>query len=79
MQKVQPLAHLASHALDYTNRDAMVVVALDDGEQIAAKHLEYHTNVTTMRAYVIEAVQQLHCTTVRVNISPARVRMNRVA
>ena len=57
VQEVQPLAHLAGHALDDADRDAVVVVAFDYGEQVASKHLEHHADVAAMRAHVIEAVQ----------------------
>lgn len=69
MQEVQTLAHLAGHALDNVYRDAMVVVTLDHGQEIAAQHLEYHTHVTSMGAYVVEAVHQLNRAAIRVQLA----------
>lgn len=71
MKEVQPLAHLACHTLDDTNRDAVVVVALDYGQQIASQHLKHHAHVATVRAHVVEAVHELHGTAVGVQLTPA--------
>lgn len=64
MEKVQTLAHLVSHALDDADRDAVVVIALDHRQKIAAQHLEDHADVTAMRAHVVKAVHQLYSTAV---------------
>lgn len=74
VQEVQPLAHLARHALDDANRDAVVVVALDHGQQIASQHLKHHAHVAAVRAHVVEAVHELDGTAVGVQLSPAHSR-----
>lgn len=71
MQEVQPLAHLACHALDDANRDAVVVVALDHGQQIASQHLKHHAYVAAVRAHVVEAVHELHGTAIGVQLAAA--------
>lgn len=71
MQEIQPLAHLARHALHDANRDAVVVIALDHGEQIASQHLKHHAHVAAVRAYVVEAVHKLHGTAVGVQLASA--------
>lgn len=71
VQEVQPLAHLARHALDDANRDAVVVVALDHRQQVASQHLKHHAHVAAMRAHVVEAVHELHGTAVGVQLAPA--------
>lgn len=75
VQEVQSLAHLACHALDNADRDTVVVVTLDDGQQIAAQHLEDHAHVAAVRAHMVETVHKLHRTTVRVQLTPARIRL----
>lgn len=74
VQEVQPLAHLAGHALDNANRDTMVVVTLDHGQQVAAQHLEHHAHVAAVRTDVVEAVHQLHGTAVRIQTGPVRTK-----
>ncbi len=50
----------------------MVVVALDYRQKVAAKHLEDHTHVAAMRAYVVEAIHKLDGAAVGVQLTPAR-------
>lgn len=75
VQEVQSLAHLARHALDNADRDAVVVVTLDDGQQVAAQHLEDHAHMAAVRAHMVETVHKLHRTAVRVQLTPARMRV----
>lgn len=71
VEKVQTLTHLARHALDDANGDAVVVVALDHRQQVAAKHLEDHTHVAAVRTHVVEAIHELDGAAIGVQLTPA--------
>ena len=59
VQVVQAHQALLRHYTDKRQRDALVVVALNDFKQVDAKNLEDHHKVLTVRTMVQEAVEKL--------------------
>lgn len=58
MHIIQPEQNLLCYLLDQMHGNTLILMPLDQSEQIFAKHLENHADVSTVRAFVAEMVQE---------------------
>lgn len=58
VQVVQAQQHLLRDLLDQRHRDAAVVPALDEAQQVLPEHLKHHAHVRAVGALVLERVEQ---------------------
>lgn len=60
MEEVESDEHLFGDLSTQMHRDACVVIALDDFEEVNAEDLEHKAEVVAVGTFVHEAVEELH-------------------